>query len=122
MVNHIEAIPCSHQTINSFLPSIPDTPIVSKAITRSSGQSGPTYLESEPSVSKTVSKLDDSSHPGVDSDFPLNPKCMTTLDWIETQSKDKTIGEIIRLFKAKELQYQKGKETDSQGMRQFIRQ
>ena len=26
---HIEAIPCSPQTINSLLPSIPNTPIVS---------------------------------------------------------------------------------------------
>ena len=39
---------------------------------------------------------------------------MTTLDWVEAQSKDKTIGKIIHLFKAKELQCQKGKETDSQ--------
>ena len=46
---------------------------------------------------------------------------MITLDWVEAQSKDKTIGEIIQLLKAKELQYQKGKETDSQEMRQFIR-
>ena len=46
----------------------------------------------------------------------------TTLHWVEAQSKDKTIGEIIRLFKAKELQCHKGKETDSQEMRQFITQ
>ena len=32
---------------------------------------------------------------------------MTKLDWVEAQSKDKTIGEIIHLFKAKELQCQK---------------
>ena len=36
VANHIEAIPCSPQTIDSMLPSIPDTPIISKAITRSS--------------------------------------------------------------------------------------
>ena len=33
VANHIEAIPCSPQTINSLLSSIPDTPIVSEAIT-----------------------------------------------------------------------------------------
>ena len=32
----------------------------------------------------------------------LNPKCMTKHDWVEAQSKDKTIGEIIHLFKTKE--------------------
>ena len=122
MANHIEAIPCSPQTINPLLPSIPDTLIVSKAITQSSRQSHPTHLESESSILKTVSKLDHSSHLGVDTDSPLNPKCMTTLDWVEAQSKDKSIGEIIWLFKAKELQYQKGMETDRQEMRQFIRQ
>ena len=47
---------------------------------------------------------------------------MTKLDWGEAQYKDKTIGEIIQLFKAKELQCQKGKETDSHEMRQFLRQ
>ena len=122
VANHIEAIPCSPQTVNSFLPSILDTAIVSKAITQSSRQSHPTHLEAEMSALKTVSKPDDSNHLGVYNDSPLNPKCMTTSDWVEAQSKDKTIGEIIQLFKVKELQCQKGKEIDSQEMRQFIRQ
>ena len=47
---------------------------------------------------------------------------MTMADWIEAQSQDKIIGKIIQMLKAKELQNQKGKETDSQEMRQFIRQ
>ena len=47
---------------------------------------------------------------------------MTRVDWIEAQSQDKIIGEIIQMLKAKELQNWKGKETDSQEMRQFIRQ
>ena len=105
VANHIEAVPCSPQTIDSLLPFIPDTPKVSKAITQSSRWSHQTHPESELSISKTVSKLDDFSHLGVDSDSPLNPRCMTTLDWVEAQSKDKTIGEIIQLFKAKESQY-----------------
>ena len=119
MANHIEAIPCNPQAINSLLPSIPDTPIISKAITLSSGL---THLEAELLTSKTVSKLDDSSHLEDDQDPSLNPRCTTTLDWAEAQSKDKTIGEIIHLFKAKELPCQKGKETDSPEMKQYIRQ
>ena len=70
-------------------------------------------LEAESSASKTVSKPDNSSHLGADSDPTLNQKCMTTSDWVEAQSKDKKIGEIIHLFQAKELQCWKGKETDS---------
>ena len=54
VANHIEAIPCSPQTINSLLPSIPDTPIVSKAITQSSRQSHPTHPEVKLSALKTV--------------------------------------------------------------------
>ena len=41
-------------------------------------------------------------------------------DWIEAQSKDKIVGDIIKMYKAKELQ--KGKEPDSQEMRQFLKQ
>ena len=111
VANHIEAIPCSSQTIDSFLPSIPDTPIISKA-----------NPKSESSVMETVSNPDNSSHLDIDMDCQLNLKCMTEVDWVEAQSNDKTIGEIIWLFKAKELQCQKGKETDSHEMRQFIRQ
>ena len=104
VANDIEAIQCSPQTVNSLLPSIPDTPLVNKAITWLSGQSHLTHPEAELSTSKTVSKPDNSSHLGDDNDPSLNPKCMTTLDWVEAQSKDKTIGKIICLFKAKELQ------------------
>ena len=122
VANYIEAIPCNPQTTDLFLPSIPDTTIISKAITQSSGQSHPTCMEAESFASKRVSKLDDSSHLGVDQDPSLNPRCMTTLDLVEAQSKDKTIGKVILLFKAKQLQCRKGKETDSQEMKQFIRQ
>ena len=102
--SNIDAIPCSPQAIESILPSIfDDTPIVRKAITQSSGQSHPTHLETELLVSETESKLD-SSHPGVDEDLSLNPKCMTTSDWVEAQSRDRNVREIIHLFKVKELQ------------------
>ena len=45
---------------------------------------------------------------------------MTTSDWMKAQAEDKIIGDIIKMYKAKELQ--KGKETDSQEMRQFLKQ
>ena len=43
VAHHIEAVPCIPQTIDSLIPSIPDTPIVSKVITQSSRQSHPTH-------------------------------------------------------------------------------
>ena len=82
--NHLEAIPCSPQTVESLLPSTPDdTPIVSKAITQSSRQSHPMCLETKSFLMETASKLDFSCHPEVDEDLSWNPKCITMLDWIE---------------------------------------
>ena len=102
----------------SILSSIPeDTPIVSKAITLLSGQSHPTCPETKLFILETESKPNNFSHPGVDEDLSLNPKCMTTSDWVEAQSRDKNVREIICLFKVKELQDQKGKETDSPEMK-----
>ena len=113
------AIPCSHQVIDQALPSIlSETSAASKAITQSSGQP---RLETESSTSETRPKLDDSSHLGVNEDPSLNPRSMTTSDWVGAQTKDKIVGEVIHLFKAKTLQNQKGKETDSQDMKHFIR-
>ena len=121
--SHIEAIPCNPQAIESILPSLPDgTLIVNKAITWSSGQSHSTCLETELFTWETDSTLEDPGHLGVDEDLSLNPKCMTTSNWVEAQCRDKSVGEIICLFKVKELQDQKGKETESQEMKQFIRQ
>ena len=45
---------------------------------------------------------------------------MTMLDCIEAQSQDKIVGDIIKRYRAKEMQ--KGKEADSQEMRQFLKQ
>ena len=115
--DHIEAIPCSPQTTESLLPSISDDAhIVCKSITQSSEQSHLTHPETDSCASETESKLGNSSHL-----YPaLNLKCMTTSDWIEAQSKDKIVGDIIKMYKAKELQ--KCKETVSQEMRQFLKQ
>ena len=119
--DHIEAIPCSPQTIESLLPSIPDDPqIVCKTITLLSGQSHLMHPETESCASETEPKLGDSSHPRAIDDPALNLRCMTMSDWIEAQSKDRIVGDIIKMYKAKELQ--KGKETDSQEMRQFLKQ
>ena len=77
---HIEAIPCSPQTIESLLPSIPDNAqIVCRAITWSSKQSHLTHLEPDSFTSETEPKLGNSSH----LDPALNPNWMTTSDWIE---------------------------------------
>ena len=115
--DHIEAIPCSPQTIESLLPSISDNAqIVCKAVTQSSEKSHLTCMETDSFLPETESKPGDSSQP----DPALNPKCVTTSDWIETQSKDKIVGDVIKMYKAKELQ--KGKGTDSQEMRQFLKQ
>ena len=115
--DHIEAIPCSPQTIESLLPSVSDnSQIICKAITRSSEQSCLTHLETDSFASEIESKMGDFDHP----DLSFNPQCMTPSDWMKTQAVDKIIGDIIKMYKAKELQ--KGKETDSQEMRQFLQQ
>ena len=87
-----------------MIPS--DTIAISKAITRLSDQSCMTHLEPESSVLQSVSKADDSGHLALTSRWSgdkLNPKCMMKQDWVEAQSKDKIIGEIIHLFKNKEV-------------------
>ena len=78
-----------------------------------------TCPEAESCVVETESKLGNSSCPRATDDPALNLKCMTTSDWIEAQSKDKIVGDIIKMYKTKELQ--KGKETDSQEIRQFLK-
>ena len=47
---------------------------------------------------------------------------MTKQYWVEVQSKDKTIGEIVHLFKTKKLYCRKFNETDNNEIKQFIRQ
>ena len=47
---------------------------------------------------------------------------MTKQDWVEVQSKDKTISEINHLFKSKKPNCCKKSEIDKKEMKQFIRQ
>ena len=113
------------QGIESFFPISSDTIAISKAITRSYNQSCTTHLEPESSMLQTVSKADDSDHPALTSGQlgeQLNSKYMTKQDWVEAQSKDKTIGKIIHLFKTKKLYCTKINESDNNEMKQFIRQ
>ena len=124
-VANIKPVSCSMQVIESFLPIPSDTITISKAITRLSVQSHTTCLEPELSTIQTVPKVDDSDHLALasgQSGDQLNPKCMTQLDCMEAQAKDKTIGEIIHLFRTKELYCRKINETDNNEMTQFIRQ
>ena len=94
--SHINAVPCNPQAVESIVPSIlDDTTIVSKTITQSSRQSHPTTLETELFISETESKLDDSSCLGFDEDLYLNPKWMTTSDWVEVQSRDKNVRDYL---------------------------
>ena len=58
-VANMEAVSCSVQTIESFLPISSNTIAISKAINRSPNQSHMTHLEHELSVLKTVLKVDD---------------------------------------------------------------
>ena len=123
-VANIEAVSCSAQAIESFLPISTDTIAIRKAITRSSNQSQMTLLEHESSLLKTVSKTHNSDHLALtsgQSGDKLNPKCMTKQNWVEVQSKDQTIGEIICLLKSKKLYCCNINEIDKNEMKQFIR-
>ena len=126
-VANIEAVSCSMQAIESFLPIPSDTITISKDIprSRSSNQSCMTHPEPESSMLQTVSKADNSDHLELasgQSGDQLNPKCMTQQDRVEAQYKDKIIGEIIYLFKTKEFFHRKINESDNNEMKQFIRQ
>ena len=124
-VANIEAVSCSVQMIESFLPISSDTIAISKAITRLSHQSHTTHPEHDSSMLKTVSKADDSDHLALASGWSgvkLNPNCMSKQDWVEAQSKDKTISEIIHLSKSKKLYYCKMNEIDKNEVKQCIRQ
>ena len=124
-VANIEAVSCSVLVTESFLPISSDTIAISKAIARLSDQNCMTHSEHESSMLKTVSKVDKSDCLALSSrqsGDKLNPKCMAKQDWVEAQSKDKTISEIIHLFESKKLYCCKINEIDKYEMKQFIRQ
>ena len=105
-VANIETVSCSIQVIESFLLISSDSISIRKAVTKSSNQSHTTHADHESSELKTISKVDNSDHQALaswQSGDRLNPKCRTKQDWVEAQSKDKMIGEIIHLLKSKKL-------------------
>ena len=72
---------------------------------------------------KDKSSVDDSDHPTARLlENTLNPKCMPIQDWVDAQSKDKIIGEIVLLLKSKKLCFHKINENDTNETKQFIRQ
>ena len=69
-----------------------------------------THPEPGSSELETVLNVDDSDCLALASrqlEKKLNPKCMTIQDWVEAQSKDKIIGEIVHLLKSKKLCFHK---------------
>ena len=119
---NIEAVSCNMQAVEPFLPIQSEPMAISKAITQSSNQSHPMHLEHGSSKVKKVVRTDHSNCPTARQlEDKLNPKCMTIQDWVEAQSKDKIIGEIVQLFKSK-LCCHKISEGDNNKIKQFIRQ
>ena len=97
--DYIEAIPCSHQAIESFAPPVYDsTQVVCKSMTM-----------------PEIDSDSDSSH-GLD--LSWNPNCMNTSDWVRVQAKDPVIHDLIQQYGTKELH--KSRDKDSPEMRQFV--
>ena len=120
---NIEAVSCSMQAVESFPPIQSEPKAISKAITSSSNQSHMTCTKHGLSELEKVVNADDSDHPATGQfENKLNPKCMTIQDWVESQSKDKIISEIVHLFKSKKLCCCKMTTNDNNEIKQFIRQ
>ena len=127
---NIKAVSCSEQAVEPFLPIQSEPTAISKAITWSSNQSShDTCPEHGSSEVRKVVNTDDSSCLTTDGQLEnkLNPKCMTIQDWVEAQSKDKIISEIVHLFKSKKLcccmnqyEWQQWDKTIYQAMQQLF--
>ena len=97
--DYIQAIPYSHQAVESFAPYIHDNVwVVCKSMTM-----------------PEIDSDSDSSH-GLDPSW--NPNCMNTSDWVRVQAKDPVIHDLIQQYGTKELH--KGKDTNSPEMKQFL--
>ena len=120
---NIESISCSVQPIEAFFPVWSETS-TNKVITRSFNQSYNTsgtwilwagehikcgWLWTSSTSNQTVRK-------------EIESKCMTIQDWVEAQSKDKKINEIVHLFKSKRLHCHKISTSDNNEIKQCIRQ
>ena len=99
--DYIKAIPCSHQAIESFAPSVHDNAqVVCKSM--------------------TMPEIDSDSDRFHGLDPLWNPNCMNTSDWVRVQAKDSVIHDLIQWYGTKELH--KGKDMDSPEMKQFLQQ
>ena len=94
--DYIDAIPCSHQAIESFAPSVHDNAqVVCKSM--------------------TMPKIDSDSDSPHGLDPSWNPNCMNTSHWVRVEAKDPVIHDLIQWYETKELH--KGKDTDSPEMK-----
>ena len=117
---NIEAVSCGMQVVEPFLPIQSEPMTISKTITWLSDQR---HLEERSSEARKVVNADDSSClTARQLEDKLNPKCMSMQDWIEAQSKDKIIGEVVQLFKSKKLCHCKISKSDNNEIKQFTRQ
>ena len=97
--DYIKTIPCSHQAIESFAPSIHDN---AQAVCKS----------------MTMPEIDSDSDSSHGLDQSSNPNCMNTLDWVRVQAEDPVICDLIQWYGTKELH--KGKDMDSPEMKKFL--
>ena len=96
---YIEAIPCSHQAIESFTPPAHDNAqVVCKSM--------------------TMPEIDSNSDSSHSLDPSWNPNCMNTSDWVRVQAQDPVVHDLIQWYGTKELH--KGKDTNSPEMKQFL--
>ena len=99
--DYIKTIPCSHQAIESFIPTASDNAqVVCKSM--------------------TMPEIDSSSDRSSGLDPTWNPNCMNTSNWVRVQAEDPDIHDLIQWYGTKELH--KGKNTDSPEMKQFLQQ
>ena len=97
--DYIEAIPWSHQAIESFaLPVHDNAQVVCK--------------------SKTMPEIDSNSDSPHGLDLSWNLNFMNTSDWVRVQAEDPIIHDLIQQYGTKELH--KGKDTNSPEMKQFL--
>ena len=120
---NIEVVSCSMHVVEPFLPVQSELMAINKAITQSSKQSCPTCPEDRSSEVRRGGNVEDSNcWTARQLEDKLNPKGMSIQDWVEDQSKDKIIGEIVQLFKSKKLCHCKISKGDNNETKQFIRQ
>ena len=111
------------QAVESSLPIQSEPTAISKAITRAPNQSHMTCSEHGSSELEKVVNVDESDHLATGQlENKLNPKYMTIQDWVEAQSKDKIISEIVHLFRSKKLCCHKINTNDNNKIKQFFRQ